>query len=442
MSANRKNKLRQRAKREKKLDQDRRACCEQFLVVMGINSIVERFPHPAKQLIWTYHDLKPIVCIEPHAPESDQLRNLLDRATSALNERKRVDFLGHRYEFSYSDYLVTYEPLFSLLGAMSRSAARGEDRLGIDANLAIELWKKSVDFHSLGRLFLLADLSADFESVFREFSGVEQCAWHRRDRIKTESMRGKTTFYISVTKVERLNLNIDGATRPVFRCCKKEGGQGLRYLDVPGDLLGKGPESKSIPLYIQRHAVERLEERLGIHNQAFLSMIRAESLDRPIVSRRNDGSFLIEVRLGLKRIGYFVAEMCGNMLIIRTFLFLTMQGTPESDLLRSELSLRRADIEYTMLDSFLAFANSDMKNDKTLVALFDKCGCGHLFSLVNLEREARQIPRQAQMVRDHLKIQESEGRVLVGGRSHELDVGDVEEDTNPLLEWLIEGLGS
>ena len=157
----------------------------------------------------------------------------------------------------------------------------------------------------------------------------------------------------------------------------------MRHLDVPGDLLGIGLESQSMRLYIQRHATDRLEERLGIHNKVFLTMIRDESLRRPVCCC-NDGSFLIEVRLGLKRLGYFVAELCGNILLIRTFLFLTMQGTPESDLLKSELGLRRADIQHTMLDNFLAFANSDMKNDKTLVALFEKCGCGHLFSIVQL----------------------------------------------------------
>ena len=41
-----------------------------------------------------------------------------------------------------------------------------------------------------------------------------------------------------------------------------------------------------------------------------------------------------------------------------------------------------------MLDSFPAFTNSDMRNDKPLVALFKRCGCGHLFSLLDLEDEA------------------------------------------------------
>ena len=70
-----------------------------------------------------------------------------------------------------------------------------------------------------------------------------------------------------------------------------------------------------------------------------------------------------------------------------------------------------------MLDSFPAFTNSDMRNDKPLVALFKRCGCGHLFSLLDLEDEARQMPRQAQIVRDHLRIRELDGRVHVGRRT-------------------------
>ena len=343
MAADRKKKLRQRKKREKKVDQDRRARAEQFLTAMGIGSMVERLPHRAKELIWKCQGRRPVVCVEPGTTESDQLRKLVARATTALNERKTVTFLKGSYYLSYSDYIAEYEPLISLLLTMCDLALLGEVPTGIDLKLAADLWQKASAFDDLGRLFLLAELSLGFESVFCEASSLEECASHRLKMIQTESNQQKPTFYVAISKAERLCVNIDGAARTVFRCYSMERNQGLQYRDVPGELLSSSRESERVPVYIQRHAIDRLEERLGVHNPAFLTMLREQSLLRPVVFQRNDGSFLIEVRIGPHRIGYFVAERCGPVLVIRTFLFLTMQGTPEADLLRSELSLRPAD---------------------------------------------------------------------------------------------------
>ena len=306
---------------------------------MGIGSMVERLPHRAKELIWKCQGRRPVVCVEPGTTESDQLRKLVARATTALNERKTVTFLKGSYYLSYSDYIAEYEPLISLLLTMCDLALLGEVPTGIDLKLAADLWQKASAFDDLGRLFLLAELSLGFESVFCEASSLEECASHRLeddpDRIES------TEAYLLCRDLEsRATLReYRRHARTVFRCYSMERNQGLQYRDVPGELLSSSRESERVPVYIQRHAIDRLEERLGVHNPAFLTMLREQSLLRPVVFQRNDGSFLIEVRIGPHRIGYFVAERCGPVLVIRTFLFLTMQGTPEADLLRSELSL-------------------------------------------------------------------------------------------------------
>src|SRR6185369_8303135 len=68
-------------------------------------------------------------------------------------------------------------------------------------------------------------------------------------------------------------------------------------------------------------------------------------------------------------------------LIITTFLFLTMQGTPEAQRLARKLKLRRMDIEYQRLDELETFLNTDLRNDPLLAELFEECGCGHLLRL-------------------------------------------------------------
>jgi hypothetical protein len=83
--------------------------------------------------------------------------------------------------------------------------------------------------------------------------------------------------------------------------------------------------------------------------------------------------------------GYFSCLRLGETVLIRTFLFLTMQGTPEARLLRKRLRLSRSDIEYNELDDFKTFLLSDIKLDPVLVQLFEECGCGHLFDFRNPE---------------------------------------------------------
>ena len=48
--------------------------------------------------------------------------------------------------------------------------------------------------------------------------------------------------------------------------------------------------------------------------------------------RNANPEFLLEFRMGPDRLGYLVAHLLADKLILRTFLFLTMQGTPEAEL--------------------------------------------------------------------------------------------------------------
>jgi hypothetical protein len=178
-----------------------------------------------------------------------------------------------------------------------------------------------------------------------------------------------------------------------------------------------------------------MKERLCVQKISFINMLLKDSLSEPRFVRRTGDDFLIEVRLGFDKLGYLVGTVSGGIVLLRTFLFLTMQGTPESDRLRAELRLHRADIEYTMLDSLRAFANSDMSKDETLVRVFEKCGCGHLFSILDLEDQARFLPGQAKAVRDHLRITERGQDVFINGREVGLPVGEIANGAARLRAW-------
>ena len=107
------------------------------------------------------------------------------------------------------------------------------------------------------------------------------------------------------------------------------------------------------------------------------------ALERPEGLHRSRDGYLVDVWIGPHKVGYLVAQVLPRMVFIKTFLFLTMQGTPESELLRGKLGLGRSDVERYKLDEFHTLTGTDIIKDPLLARVLGECGCGHLLSLVD-----------------------------------------------------------
>jgi len=75
------------------------------------------------------------------------------------------------------------------------------------------------------------------------------------------------------------------------------------------------------------------------------------------------------------RVGYFVARIVNEHVLIQTFLFLTMDGTPEGTMLWERLKLSRGDKEYLGLDAIETFTDTNIRTDPQLLALLEECNC-------------------------------------------------------------------
>jgi hypothetical protein len=160
----------------------------------------------------------------------------------------------------------------------------------------------------------------------------------------------------------------------------------------PGHLLGATNDDHVYPVLIQRHALERIygsEGRLlfardvqGLEGMLHLALM--ESLRNPTFHPypKDSTCFLVEYRLYGERLGYLLAQRIGSRILIHTFLFLTMDGTPEGTNLWRELRLCRHAKQYLGLDNLATFVMTDLQTDANLVALLEKCDCGHLFRVV------------------------------------------------------------
>jgi hypothetical protein len=204
---------------------------------------------------------------------------------------------------------------------------------------------------------------------------------------KTSSMYGNSAYYnnylLEVKDAETETLEIDGHKRTIYRACATTN-EAFIPMTITPEKLGMGGLMQKFPLkvFIQMHAFERIEIRLGkLFRMFHYPYIIAAILKSEPVPADNKNSFLIPVTNLTARLGYLKADVMGDKLVIRTFLFLTNNGTPEGKKLNQLAGLQKVDKSYLGIDKLSTFILSDIKKDEKLKALFCEAGCGELFKL-------------------------------------------------------------
>lgn len=137
-------------------------------------------------------------------------------------------------------------------------------------------------------------------------------------------------------------------------------------------------DSMAMPLYAQQHALNRFEERTSFppgYMQAYLADLFTNGKPK---FQYYEGRSLLECYIGKHKVGYFVVTPHGNKWVVRTFLFLTNDGTPEGRKLADLTDWQRMDRKYLMVDKMDAFLAYDISGDAGLRKLFVKAGCGSL----------------------------------------------------------------
>jgi hypothetical protein len=142
-----------------------------------------------------------------------------------------------------------------------------------------------------------------------------------------------------------------------------------------------------IRVYIQQHAIERLMERTYCPFPHWIHAYLIDALETPNVIRLQDDRFLIEYRMVGIKIGYFLATLVDGELLIRTFLFVTHNGTPEGRKLEESTGLQKEDKKYLSIDNLRALANSDIEQNVIVHKLFLNAGLGSLLELCKRVRE-------------------------------------------------------
>jgi len=392
--------------KSKKKRQSKREGFERFLRDLGIlEEVAAAKLIPIVMNPWSRLAMEVAVSEElVSALPADARRTLLlDMERAASRARFRVG--ESSIEVSAKKYIELATPFLSFFDLLKR------DRDLFDRQAQRRLDKYLVPIrHVLNEDVLGEALEAFHASVaghLEAHSTIDGAFfWPLMKREDDDNVR-TFTYELNVEPCRPLVVEVDGKRRETFQCAMFDlESKGLLWLTWQGQMVGssKGAE---LPVHIQRHALTNFCERLCAPSLGQGHHLLCEMLREPkALHRMNNANdkFLVPAGEDGRKVGYFVVQVVEDVVLVRTFLFLTMQGTPESERLFRQLRLRRADIEYLKLDSLEAFMDADLSNDDELVAILNECGCGHLLQLVPDEIAQKPHLGHARSIRDYLDM--------------------------------------
>lgn len=187
--------------------------------------------------------------------------------------------------------------------------------------------------------------------------------------------------------------------------------RGLYRVSISAGLLSPGSAGADMQLnvYLQKHAMERLQERIDCFPFNIVYLQMCESFDKPEVLPAGHMRALVSFYFFGMKLGYFVVEARDGLAVVRTFLFLTNDSTPEGQKLQQKIGLQRHDKQYTGLDKLSTFLLTDLPKDEELCRLLREAGCHsllscdeHLLEVAKLNKGSR-LPT-ARHIREYLML--------------------------------------
>jgi hypothetical protein len=187
----------------------------------------------------------------------------------------------------------------------------------------------------------------------------------------------------NTSKPESSSVVIDEKTRPVVRLGYSFPNFGIEYITIkPSDLNIINPiDDIPLDVYIQTHALLRLSERIDCFMTGTLHFNMFLSFKEPKVFYDSHNNILIEYRFTGTKAGYFLVDIIDGKIVIRTFLFVTNNGTPEGLMLEKITGLQKLDKKYLAIDKLSTFMTSDIGNNEKVRKIFISAGCQCLLDL-------------------------------------------------------------
>jgi hypothetical protein len=417
MSAHRRKQLKERKEKQSRQDAGRRAMFDRVVKALGLSSL---FDHLPTSIVDNF--LKKIrpsieVVIDDESKNNQKTQEVAEALTLLVRQPIEGEIDGRRFILSLDELVRCY---FTIVSGIAFYFQDVKPQTDTDSDRRFTMLSeakdklKSLEGEWLPRLLdtlisAIADVTERDYRVDLPIVETRLCLWVE-PRLKCPPQL-RLRYYESLTRKVKY---IDARSLAYF-CRSSDFVHGLRTVTWNCKTLGiEGPNCDQ-PVLIHQHAIDRLHERLPVPgSESVLHKGMVEALNRPVLIPNEPNSYLVEFRLSEDLLGYFVAEIHPAFILIITFLFLTMRGTPESTLLREKLGLYGADVEHYMLDDFFTLVGSDIADDPLLRRVLSECGCGHLLSVLDAELRLPWLQTFGEKFKKTFNVREAQRGFLAG----------------------------
>jgi hypothetical protein len=213
------------------------------------------------------------------------------------------------------------------------------------------------------------------------YSKVEFDTREGSKRTLSDSWCSPLVFKRKCISPNKLQVAIDGKKREVFEMVLPTLEGELVWCTIAPKLLKKNGDTP-IRVFIQKHALNRMDERLDFILNEMQYFFAAKSVvESTKIKQIGEDNYLIPVLFYGRKLGYLVAHYVDSIMVITTFLFITQEGTPEGMLLNKLTGFKMLDKKYLCIDKLSTFINSDIASKPELVKLLQDAKLGHLVDL-------------------------------------------------------------
>jgi hypothetical protein len=396
MSIERKQKLSKKGEKERRQEARIKEEFQRCVDAMGVRLEIQRLPEDACAFLLKSRLPSPTVTVEVGDADPKRVKAIHDAALTAIDE---TDFVAE-------DGKKVSAPDFFRYCLVVRDVLEIVERKNWGGSVASQVKEASTRSKAFCDGIVadqLPEMLLNIDMALSAFTRIDTAIyWFDSRFARVENGKWLLSVTIRKTAAEKIRMCSDGEPRPAFRCGASYGINGLRWASLPARLFGDDSD-KRYPVYVQSHAIRQLHDRVPIAGgEGVVHDCMWQSFLRPKMEVRDNGDRLIEYYFFQYKLGYFPVELIEDKVLVKTFKFLTMRGTPEADLLYKHKKLVRWDIERLRLDTLHTFVMTDVQEDPELRDLLTRCGCGHLLEMAIPEAQKSLLKGEARKIKDYL----------------------------------------
>jgi len=293
--------------------------------------------------------------------------------------------MHHKPTFNYKNQKIsTYEMLLMYCYSNAR-LKQYEKELGKNHCKYLEMQKAVNDASKTSFQFYLLD----FYSAITKISNPEVKYYGASVRfapIVKDNPRLEVVTEIIGVPAQKSYFLINNINRPAFRIGRAVHTGAFEWASIKASHLPTDIQYpySSYYIYIQSHALNRMKERLDLLDRESINYTIWQNTSRFKIIRYKQ-LLLLTVKVHEVNIGYFVSEIIDDKIVIKTFLFITHNSTPEGDKLKEITGLGKSDISYWKIDRLSTFVNLDKEKYPKLMQLFSNAGMQELSQLKTKE---------------------------------------------------------